>query len=250
MNSLDEEPKLSLVPEGKSAGVNEGTLGEQAYNRLRKDIICGVFEPGQALRLEALRERYGISFSPIREALTRLQAEKLVFLAPSKGFRVLAISISEMWDAINTRILIDCEALRKSIERKEATWEGRLTQAYAALCLAQQRPSPDELDMAQHAELLEQRHKDFHYSMISSCGSDWLLTYSTQLYAQTERYRRPSLASMKDEHVRGVDKEHLALLEASLARETDLACALLAKHYRDTGFAIQRVLERKQQGLV
>src|SRR5688572_10252811 len=91
------------------------TLAEQARRSLRRDITQGVLEPGQTLKLEFLKERYGISFSPIREALTSLESERLVVSSPSKGFKVAPLSAEEMWDAIETRILIDCEALRRSI---------------------------------------------------------------------------------------------------------------------------------------
>jgi len=61
------------APDG---GVEEITLAEQVYRSLRRDLISGDIEPGQSLRLEFLKQRYGISFSPIREALNRLQSER------------------------------------------------------------------------------------------------------------------------------------------------------------------------------
>ena len=58
-------------PLGESAA-EPATLGEAAYQRLRSDIVVGALKAGAPLRLEALRQRYGLSFSPLREALMRL----------------------------------------------------------------------------------------------------------------------------------------------------------------------------------
>src|SRR5690606_22297203 len=172
-------------------GVEEITLAEQVYRALRRDLISGEIEPGQSLRLEFLKQRYGISFSPIREALNRLQSERMVVSTASRGFRVAPFSREEMWDAAETRILIDCEAMRRSLKNGDDAWETRLVAAYHALNLAAKRvqgmPEPD----AEASELLEQRHLDFHQALIGACGSRWLTELSMQMYTQTERYRRP-----------------------------------------------------------
>src|SRR5690625_751093 len=92
------------------------TLAEQAYVSLKRDIISGELAPGLALRLEFLKQRYQLSFTPLREALNRLQSERLVDSIALKGFRVAPLSIKEMHDSMSVRTLIDCEALSRSIE--------------------------------------------------------------------------------------------------------------------------------------
>ena len=64
------------------------TLAEKAYDNLRQDIVRGAFVPGSPLRLADLGERYGMGFSPLREALNRLQSERLVTSESLRGFRV------------------------------------------------------------------------------------------------------------------------------------------------------------------
>jgi DNA-binding GntR family transcriptional regulator len=71
--------------------------------------------------------------------------------------------------------------------------------------------------------------------------------YASQLYSHTERYRRPSLAQMRGESARDIDAEHLALVDAALAGDAELACELLAKHYRETGFGIQKILQQQTE---
>ena len=136
--------KASRLDEPGSDGspeIEEITLSEQVYRLLRRDIMSGAFAPGQSLRLELLKQRYGSSFSPIREALNRLRSERMVVSTTSRGFRIAPLSVEEMWDACETRILIDCEALRRSLGNADDAWEARLVGAYHALTLAAQQPA-------------------------------------------------------------------------------------------------------------
>ena len=125
-----------------SEGAGEpATLGEAAYQRLRADIVVGVFEAGKPLRLEALRQRYGLSFSPLREALMRLQSERLVISTALRGFSVAPLSREEMMDATETRILIECEALRRSMRNGDDDWEAGIVAAFHSLGLQVERQS-------------------------------------------------------------------------------------------------------------
>src|SRR5690349_371640 len=98
------------------------TLAEKAYDALRHDIIRGAFAPESPLRLADLSERYGMGFSPLREALNRLQAERLVTAESLRGFRVAPPSPDELHDAIALRIQIESEALRSAIRLGDDAW--------------------------------------------------------------------------------------------------------------------------------
>ncbi|APW39068.1 GntR family transcriptional regulator [Rhodoferax koreense] len=228
------------------------SLAEQARRSLRRDITLGLLQAGQTLRLEFLKERYGISFSPIREALTSLEGERLVVSTPSKGFRVAPLSEEEMWDAIETRILIDCEALRRSLKAGDDDWEVQLVSAFHALKLAAKAADQGGAD-PDAQEALELRHMEFHNSLVAACGSTWLRQLSGQLYAHTERYRRPNLRprygplQSATAGERDVNKEHAQLLAAAVDRDVERACELVASHYRATGHMIVDALRRKSE---
>ena len=100
-----------------------------------------MLEAGKPLRLEALRQRYGLSFSPLREALMRLQSERLVLSTALRGFSVAPLSREEMEDATETRILIECEALRRSMRDGDDDWEAGIVAAFHALSLQVERQS-------------------------------------------------------------------------------------------------------------
>jgi GntR family carbon starvation induced transcriptional regulator len=244
------KPRIRLVKAGApqastlEADYEAITLAEQAHRAMRRDIIAGALPAGQPLRLESLKARYGISFSPLREALNRLQSEQLVVSTTSRGFRVAPFSEEEMWDAIETRIVIECEALRRSLARGDDVWEATLMDAFRALVTATEQHAGQAPDPTSPAdEQLEECHYAFHRSLLAACGSKWLLELSAKLYAQTERYRRPSLQDGKYwSRERDVALEHRQLVDAAVARDANQAAGLLARHYRETGRAVKKVL--------
>lgn len=228
-----------------SDGTTEpATLGEAAYQRLRTDIVSGALEAGKPLRLEALRQRYGLSFSPLREALMRLQSERLVLSTALRGFSVAPLSRDEIRDATETRILIECEALRRSMRDGDDDWEADIVAAFHALSLQVERQSrsagkPGTADMLAMGE----RHHQFHRALIAHCGSPRLLELADQLYIETERYRLPCLVGgIAGKPRRDVAAEHQQIMEATLRRSAD-ATKYLAEHYRRTSDVIEASID-------
>lgn len=221
------------------------TIAETAYRRIRNDIMAGELKPGLPLRLQLLRQRYGFSFSPIREALNRLQTERLVASIALRGFSVAPFSREEIVDTMDTRILIECEALRRSIANGKQEWEEAIVATFHALswhaksvAQAKHAPTSEQIDG------LEVRHRNFHNALITACRSSRLLDFANQLYAQSERYRRPSLldgASRKPS--RNVTAEHKNIMDATLKRDAKKACSLLEDHYRRTAASIDKFIE-------
>jgi len=220
------------------------TLAEQAYRALKRDIMSGALNPGLALRLEFLKQRYQLSFTPLREALNRLQSERLVDSEALKGFRVAPLSLKEMRDSMSARILIDCEALSRSIDQASDDWETAIVAALHALELATRRQHANGTSFDAYYELVESRHLALHRALIAACDSRWLMDFSTTLYMQTERYRRPMLVNLfKTLAVRDVSQEHREIVDAALARDHKAATALLAAHYNKTAQLIENTLE-------
>ncbi|MGE4327167.1 MAG: GntR family transcriptional regulator [Pseudodonghicola sp.] len=222
------------------------TLSNSVYERLRADIVDGRFAPHQPLRLEQLKQHYGVGFSPLREALNRLQGERLVTSAQQRGFRVSSLSVAEMWDAVDSRIFVEAEALKRSIRLGGDDWEAALVAAFHALSIIVKRlGQADRIADKEGFDELERRHRDFHAALISACGSDWLLDFAEKLNTETERYRVMALRRATLRHERDVEAEHKAILDATLARDGDRAAALLAAHYRQTGAFLEQVLAER-----
>ena len=233
----------AALPEATQSA-KASTLAEQAYASLKQDILSGELAPGLALRLEFLKQRYQLSFTPLREALNRLQSERLVDSIALKGFRVAPLSLKEMQDSMSVRTLIDCEALKRSIEHANDDWETRIVAALHALDLATQRARNQK---ESSYDEVEQRHLALHRALIAACDSRWLLELSATLYVQTERYRRPMLkATPSRKSSRDVSKEHHEIVEATLKRDADRAIALLTEHYSRTTRLIEASLSPAQ----
>ncbi len=209
------------------------TLTDLVYIQIREDILSGALEPGSRLRVEPLKQRYGMGASPIREALTRLSGDGLVDMEGRRGFTVAEISLSELTDITETRAMIETETLRCSIEMAAASgegdrWEAGVVASFHRLSkldaqVAAEGPTPE----------WEVRHREFHEALVAACPYGRLQHFRRNLFDQSERYRRLSMVSHAVE--RDVPGEHRGVMEAALAYDAEKACSLLAQHIRKTG---------------
>jgi GntR family carbon starvation induced transcriptional regulator len=152
---------------------------------------------------------------------------------------VAPVSLDEMWDLISTRLLIEREALRRSIAKGDDFWEAAILAAFHAICRSSERVSSDP---AAHEEL-EHRHAHFHAALIAGCGSPSLLKIAAKLYIQSERYRRPTLFR-ENNPARDVMGEHEAIMSATIGRRPAEALSALTAHYEKTGHTIEAVLSK------
>lgn len=204
------------------------TLVESAYRNLRRDIIEGRLPPGEKLRIEHIKDNYGVGAGTMREALSLLIADALVVSQGQRGFRVAPASLEDFGDITETRVMLECEALRQSIALGDDAWEGELLSAFHRLSKAEEKLSGDAT-----REEWEERNRIFHEVLIEACPSHWIKHFLSILYHQAERYRRLTLQYKTLLH-RDVHAEHKSLFKAVLARDADQACELLAEHIRFT----------------
>lgn len=212
-------------------------LVEQAFRRLRKDVLAGSFQPGAKLKVEELQGAYGFSSSPLREALSKLAQEGLVRADERRGFRVAPISEDDLGDITRMRLMLDVAALREAIERGDDAWEAAIVAAYYRLEKVESRLGDGPVILDDEWSSL---HRDFHAALIAACASDRQRAWSASLFDQAERYRRYSARHRKA--VRRKSTEHKKLMEATLRRDADTACALLEDHILGTQRNVQNAL--------
>jgi len=200
-----------------------------AFSQLRRDIIRGRLEPNMRLRLEDLRERYEVGFSPLREALTRLQSEGLVVLERMKGFRVSPVSLDHLYDISRMRIEIENMGLRWAIQHGDVDWEANIIGSFHRLS---RQPKSTFEESGPVNEEWNQLHRAFHASLISACESPVLMSISDALFDQAERYVAVSIRYMAQK--RDDVREHQELMDAVLERDVELACRLNAEHIERT----------------
>src|SRR5688572_7661022 len=95
----------------------EGTKADEIALALEDDIVSGRVEPGEVLRQEQLSERFGVSRTPIREALRRLAAQGLVSFTPNRGVRVRTLSRDELREAFLVRAELESLATALAVPR-------------------------------------------------------------------------------------------------------------------------------------
>jgi len=91
------------------------TAIETVYMTLRQGILEGTLQPECKLRVEELRQHFGVGSSTIREALSRLLVDKLVTSKEQRGFQVAAVSLEDFREITELRILLETQAVRESI---------------------------------------------------------------------------------------------------------------------------------------
>lgn len=222
----------SVTPEspGKPDGV-VGTLASSVYDMMRQDILKGDLPPGEKLRVEYLRDRYGVGASPIREALNRLSVDGVVVRVDQKGFRVAEVSVAELDELIKTRCWLEETAIRESIAAGDDAWEERLVLAFHRLSKTPR--SADQVTSAMNPDW-EVLHRAFHLALIGACGSRWLISYCEQLNDLADRYRQLAAYPRRNE----LD-EHKAIMDAAVNRKPDDAVEVLVDHYRRTADIIR-----------
>lgn len=201
------------------------TMLDATVMRLRADIINGDFAPNTRLRMDDLRLRYGVSGSPLREALSRLVGTGLIRAEPQRGFAVAAASRADLLDITLTRQTIEAEALRLAMIAGDERWEAAVIAAYHTLARRTERG--DYLDRTTFANW-EEAHSGFHKALVSACGSPRLIAYQASLYDQAMRYR--ALVASYNLDRQSMLAEHRALLDAVLSGDADLACETLRQH--------------------
>jgi DNA-binding GntR family transcriptional regulator len=222
--------------------LRKSSLTQEAYERLRSDLLTCRLKPGERLRINELCTRLSVSPGAVREALSRLTAEGLVSAEPQRGFRAAPLSAVDLKDLARVRTEIEGLCLRRAIEVGDLAWESRIVAAYHLLSSTPYQ-APD--DPQRLSDEYSRVHADFHEELVSACDSPWLCKLRTMLFAQSARYRGLSVPLARV--VRDRNREHLELMEAVLAREPERAIASMKQHVELTSRTLLDAMVRDQQ---
>jgi DNA-binding GntR family transcriptional regulator len=208
------------------------TLVENAYLALRQDIIEGKHMPGTRMRVEHLKDHYGVGAGTLREALSLLVSDALVYSEGQRGFWVSPISLADLEDITRTRILLETEALRISIRNGTDDWEAGLMAAFHRLTKVEEKLNKSAAEFRDW----EKRNRSFHEALIAACDSRWLRYLIGILYRQSERYRCFALGS---DGKRNVHAEHQEIYDSVMDRDEKRASAALELHISTTLFVLR-----------
>lgn len=201
------------------------TVGSNTYERIKKDIIYGKLAPGSKLKLDGLKEKYDTSVSTLRETLNRLSSDGFVEAAEQRGFFVRSVSREDLAEIANLRILLECSALKTSIENGDADWEGNLVAAHHKLRLIEEKMLSGDFSQK---ETWKRYDWEFHKTSIEACNSQNLMSLHAIIFDKYLRYQMLVLTDRGED----ADLEHQQIFKATLSRNTIEATEVLEIHIR------------------
>ncbi len=196
------------------------SLADRVFETLEQNILDGVYPPGEILTETALSQQLGVSRTPIREAIRRLQQENMV-RSCGKGIQILGIDLQDLSDIYEIRIRIEGLAARWTAQRIS---EEGLKNLRDTLDLE------DFYTLRGDAEHLKAMDTEFHSEIYRNCGSEMLEQMLTDLHRKIGQYRQRSLGEL--ERAKAASAEHRQIFEAIAAKDEDAAERLTTEHVR------------------
>lgn len=203
--------------------INKKTLSEQIYHILKEDIISGTVAPGEKLTLKMLQEKFQVSSTPIREALTRLTEDSLVTYYSNIGIKVVELNdndIREIYEFIGD---LDSLAIQYAFSQNEPNNISRLTEELsenisdASRCLAEF----DQKNWIIHSDR-------FHLIFYDYCRNERLRSAADKLRGQLT-ILSSAYETIPENQVK-IHEEHLKIYDACLKGNIGSAVLLMKLH--------------------
>jgi len=208
------------------------SLTQRVYERLRTEILDGKLHPGTRVKQEELTKRLGVSRTPIREALQRLESEGLICFVRRSSATVSAIPSREIEEIFELRALLEGYAAEKAAQSLDEKAIRKLHKLIAEM---------DYHRAGEDVQKLLLKNEEFHRSICSLAGNETLLRMLDQIWRDIRRLRHDYLItpSGQEQSVR----EHKALMDALERRDSDLIRKLVQKHSHRTMIGILGTLQ-------
>ncbi|WNO08695.1 GntR family transcriptional regulator [Teredinibacter sp. KSP-S5-2] len=212
------------------------SLVEQVYRKIKNSILSNEYSPGyQALEPEIAKD-LGVSRTPVREALIRLEAEKLIELIPRRGMRVLPLLPTDIIEINNVLTGLELTAVEALASRKPS--KDVLQPMLSAL---------DEMDAAiveGNLSVWADADETFHRLLVALSGNRRLAGLLDTVRAQVSRARKITLKLRNN--LRNSNVAHRALYEQLLAGDVEEAKAVHYAHRKNVTEEITKILETYQ----
>lgn len=195
----------------------------QVFEHLRDKIVTNALEPGTVLARQQLADYYKLSVTPIRDALLRLEEERLVDIFPQHLTRVSAIDLSSARQAHVLRLSVELETAHQLCERRPPSLDGEL-----ADLLARQRASLGRGDLESFARADLEFHRALY--LAAGVGELWLLV--RRLSGNLDRLRRLHLPL--NSKARRILDDHGQIAAAVAAGDSEQARRAVRRHLSGT----------------
>ncbi|MFJ9212549.1 GntR family transcriptional regulator [Streptomyces sp. NPDC102264] len=202
-----------------AAVVKQPPAADRVYSHIKEAVLDRRYEGGTLLTEGELADAVGVSRTPVREALLKLEVEGLIKLYPKKGALVLAVSAQEIADVVETRLLVEEFAVRKAVPAS-ARLIARLEDV-----LEEQRRLAEDGDLAAVAVA----DRCFHAEIVRHAGNEILSKLYDQLRDRQLRMGVAVLEAHPDRIAKNIT-EHTEMLDAIRTGDADGAAQCLRRH--------------------
>ena len=220
-DGVGTETVAGLAAGGGAGLLRRNTIAAQIHAVLRRDIICGRLEPRQSLAELELARRFGVSRTPIREAMIKLSEEGLVEIFPQYGSFVAPIKLSDVFDSQFAREALECAAVEKAIARIDERQGDELS-----AILERQRA----LERSGDDEAFVRADEDMHALIFRIAGHASAWQWLEGAKAQMDRVRYLAMSVLHKQPT--VLAEHVDIIEGLRARDSKSAVAAMRVHLR------------------
>ena len=211
-------------------------LRDVVFQTLRNAILKGELKPGERLMEIQLAQKLGVSRTPVREALRKLELEGLVIMIPRRGAIVADITIQDLNDVLEVRLGLEELAVRFACER---ITDEEIKALGLAVKEFEKKMSNNELSAQAEADV------KFHEIIYGATHNRRLIQIINNIREQMYRYR---IEYLKDvESRKTLVKEHYEICDALKRRDAESAVEKMCIHIRNQQEAILRSLEREQE---
>lgn len=210
-----EAPMTALKPDP----IGRTALAVEITNRLRQMILEGQLDPGEKINEKRLTEQFGVSRTPLREALKVLASEGLLSLIPHRGAVITRQSEAELDEVF--RVLAALEGLAGELAAEQA--EDRTLQEIVHLTNDLRR-SFEQADRPTYFRI----NQAIHNAILAATGNDTLMRSHELLAFRVQRARYQ--ANLTPDRWRAAVEEHEAIAEALLARNAERCSKLMRDH--------------------
>ena len=215
---------VPVAPPAKSARGRHGLaddalLSNDIAQQLEEDLLRGRVRPGQRLDERELSERYGVSRTPIREALQRLSANGLAVSRGRQGLQLTRFSVADLLDALS--VVAELEALASAQAARRIT-PGQRTALQAAHDTCGRAMQAGDSDAFYDANI------DFHRAIADASHNRVLQDELRRLSLRTAPYRRA--ITFQPGRMTASQPEHAAVMDAILRNDGTSAAALMRRH--------------------
>ncbi len=211
---------------------------DSVYDALRSAILSRSFAPGQRLNVHELAADLGVSLTPVKDALTRLEAEALIHIRPRSGTFVTAVSPDDVAEAFEIRCALECLAAEKAMARASAEDVAGLR----ALAIEISEPPDAEAARLTHTV----RNIEFHKRIVGLAGNKRLVHMYESLDAHIQIARIHLRLGDWKTRVQAERGEHLAIVDALAKRDGEALVQSLRHHILRAAESLVRDLRQME----